>query len=152
VRTADPHAESCVFCAIVAGTQAAAVIWEDAETLAFLDITAVAPGHTLVIPKAHAADLWEISPQAWSAVAGTVQRVARRIAEVLQPDGLTLFQANRDAGWQDVFHLHVHCVPRTAGDQLQRPWTASPVPLDRLEATRARLSMQPSTPDVGTPA
>ncbi len=130
---------SCVFCAIVRGIHPAAVVWEDARTLAFLDITAVTPGHTLVVPKAHATDLWNIGPDDWAAVARTVQRIADRIAEVLHPDGLTLFQANRDAGWQDVFHLHVHCVPRATGDHLHRPWTASPVSLEQLEETRRRL-------------
>ncbi|MGC4808465.1 HIT family protein [Micromonospora sp. DT233] len=131
----------CVFCAIVARTQPTAVVYEDGSTLAFLDITAVTPGHTLVVPKTHRADLWEIAPDEWAAVTRTVHRVARRIEEVLRPDGMTLFQANRDAGWQDVFHLHVHVVPRATGDHLHRPWTASPVPLDTLQAIRARLFM-----------
>ncbi len=137
-----PH-EDCVFCAIVEGRQPAAIVHEDELTVAFLDITAVTDGHTLVIPKRHAADLWEITPEDAAAVMATVHRTAARIREVLAPDGLTLFQANRDAGWQDVFHLHVHLVPRTAGDHLHRPWTASPVPLERLEPTRARLSSRP---------
>lgn len=135
-----PHV-GCVFCAIVGGTHPAAVVYEDASTVAFLDITEVMPGHTLVIPKTHVTDLWEIAPDDWTSVTRTVQRVARRIGEVLRPDGMTVFQANRDAGWQDVFHLHVHVVPRTTGDHLCRPWTASPVPLATLEATRARLFM-----------
>lgn len=133
------EAEDCIFCAIVAGSQPAAVVFEDESTMAFLDITAVTCGHTLVIPKAHASDLWEISESDAAAVMRTVHRVARRIDDALHPDGLTLFQANRDAGWQDVFHLHVHVVPRTTGDHLVRPWTAAPVPLERLEKTRARL-------------
>jgi histidine triad (HIT) family protein len=131
---------SCVFCAVVRGEQPAAVIWEDDATMAFLDITAVTRGHTLVIPKRHAADLSEIDPDEWAAVARTVRRVARRIEDMLEPDGLTLFQANGAAGWQDVFHLHVHCVPRTAGDHLHRPWVATPVPLEELEETRMRLA------------
>jgi histidine triad (HIT) family protein len=131
--------DDCVFCAIAAGSHPAAVVYEDASTIAFLDITAVMPGHTLVIPKTHATDLWEITPDDWASVTRTVHRVARRIGDVLRPDGMTLFQANRDAGWQDVFHLHVHVVPRAGSDHLRRPWIASPVPLAALEATRARL-------------
>jgi histidine triad (HIT) family protein len=134
---------NCVFCAIVDGRQAAAVVYEDDHTLAFLDITAVMDGHTLVIPKRHAVDIWDISPEDAAAVMRTAHRMARRIKEVLDPDGLTLFQANQAAGWQDVFHLHVHLVPRLTGDHLCRPWTAEPVPLDGLEATRTRLSLLP---------
>ncbi|MEV6524580.1 HIT domain-containing protein [Longispora sp. NPDC051575] len=140
-----PHSaqnEQCVFCSIVAGTLRSAIVFEDEATLAFLDITAVAPGHTLVIPKAHARDLWEIAPDDWAAVGRTVHRMAQRIGDVLQPAGMTLFQANRDTGWQDVFHLHVHLVPRTEADRLHRPWTASPVPLDSLEDIRLRLSLR----------
>jgi histidine triad (HIT) family protein len=139
--TANTPHNGCVFCAIVSRTHPAAIVYEDASTLAFLDITAVMPGHTLVIPKTHATDLWEIAPDEWTSVTRTVYRVAQRIGDVLRPDGMTLFQANRDAGWQDVFHLHVHLVPRMTGDHLHRPWTASPVVLSTLEPTRARLFM-----------
>ena len=116
----------CVFCEIAAGREAAGrVLHQDERTAAFLDHTAVRPGHTLVVPRFHAADLWEISADDAAAVMRTVHRMAARIRSVFRPDGLTLFQANRSAGWQDVFHLHVHLVPRSAGDQLTRPWTAS---------------------------
>ncbi|MFF0767297.1 HIT family protein [Nonomuraea wenchangensis] len=131
----------CVFCDFVAGRAATAVLHEDADTLAFLDITAVTPGHTLIIPKRHAADLWEISPDDAAAVMRTVHRLAARIRDVLNPEGLTLFQANRAAGWQDVFHLHVHLVPRATGDQLHRPWKADPVPLATLEPIRTLLAL-----------
>lgn len=134
-----PPGAECAFCAIVQGRQPAAVLFEDDLTVAFLDITAVMEGHTLVIPKRHAADLWEITADDAAAVMRTVHRMARRIREVLSPDGLTLFQANRDAGWQDVFHLHVHLVPRRANDHLHRPWTARPVARTELGKTRTRL-------------
>lgn len=133
--------QECVFCAIVDRKQPAAMVYEDDHTVAFLDITAVMNGHTLVIPKNHATDIWDITPEDAAAVMRTVHRMARRIEEVLAPEGLTLFQANQAAGWQDVFHLHVHLVPRMTGDHLRRPWTAEPVLLDDLEATRALLSL-----------
>jgi histidine triad (HIT) family protein len=116
----------CVFCAIAAGREGTGrVLFEDEHTVAFLDHTAVTPGHTLVIPRAHAADIWEISADDVAAVMRTVHLMAARIRVALRPDGLTLFQANRPAGWQDVFHLHVHLVPRSADDQLVRPWVAT---------------------------
>ncbi|MBW1598386.1 HIT family protein [Streptomyces sp. JJ38] len=139
----EPPRAGCVFCAIVERTQPAPIVFEDELTVAFLDITAVMDGHTLVIPKRHATDLWDVAVEDAVAVMNTAHRMARRIREVLEPDGLTLFQANREAGWQDVFHLHLHVVPRLAGDHLHRPWTAEPVALSELEATRARLSLLP---------
>jgi histidine triad (HIT) family protein len=139
-RPAADDAE-CAFCEIAAGRRPAAVLFEDDETVAFLDITAVRDGHTLVIPRDHVPDIWEISEEDALAVMRTVRLLARRIFDVLAPEGLTLFQANRPAGWQDVFHLHVHLVPRAAGDHLHRPWTAEPVGLPELEAIRVRLAM-----------
>ncbi|MFJ9034775.1 HIT family protein [Streptomyces sp. NPDC102274] len=138
--------DECVFCAITQGRQPAAVVFEDALTMAFLDITAVTDGHTLVIPKRHAATLWEITAEDAAAVMKTVHRMAQRVRDVLEPDGLTLFQANREAGWQDIFHLHVHLVPRTTGDHLCRPWTANPVDLSELAATQKRLSLLHGAP------
>jgi histidine triad (HIT) family protein len=134
----------CAFCGIVAGRLPAAILFEDDKTLAFLDITAVRDGHTLVIPKNHVSDIWEISEEDAVAVMRTVRLMALRIFDILTPEGLTLFQANRPAGWQDVFHFHVHLVPRAAGDQLRRPWTAEPVGLAMLEPIRARLAMPTS--------
>jgi histidine triad (HIT) family protein len=130
---------SCPFCDIVSRRLDAAVLYEDSSTLAFLDITAVTEGHTLVIPKRHADDLWSISESVIWAVMRTVHRLADRLRLVLAPEGLTLFQANRLAGWQDVFHLHMHLVPRWTGDNLQRPWVASPKLLSELEPIRRRL-------------
>lgn len=135
----------CEFCGIVRGTVAAEILYQDARTLAFLDITAVMPGHTLVIPKRHAADLWAVSVEDAAAVMRTAHRMARRIREVFAPDGLTLFQANRPAGWQDVFHLHLHVVPRHDSDHLTRPWTADKADPEALAATRARLAYPEAT-------
>jgi histidine triad (HIT) family protein len=133
--------DACPFCEIVAGRLPAAVLYQDERTVAFLDITAVMDGHTLVIPKRHAADLWEISEDDAAAVMRTVHRLAGHLQSVLRADGLTLFQANRPAGWQDVFHLHVHLVPRRDGDHLTRPWVARPVDPAVLAAARLRLAV-----------
>ncbi|MEZ0075604.1 HIT family protein [Planotetraspora sp. GP83] len=137
----DAGSEVCVFCDIVAGRLGAEILYEDDATVAFLDNTAVMEGHTLVIPKRHAADLWEITEEDAAAVMRTVHRMAGRIREVFDPDGLTLFQANRDAGWQDQFHLHVHLVPREDGDHLCRPWKADKADPRALAATRSRLAL-----------
>lgn len=137
----NPDDDNCVFCNIGARRSSAAVLFEDDLTMAFLDSTAVMEGHTLVIPKRHADDLWDIGLDDAMAVMHTVHHMAWRIQSVLKPDGLTLFQANREAGWQDVFHLHIHLIPRRDGDHLQRPWLGSPGERLELEATRARLAL-----------
>ncbi|MFH8769529.1 HIT family protein [Streptomyces sp. NPDC017958] len=150
-------APECVFCDIVAGRLHSEILFEDERTVAFLDNTAVMEGHTLVIPKHHAADIWAVSEDDAAAVMRTVHRMAGVLHGVLEPDGMTLFQANRPAGWQDVFHLHVHLVPRRDADHLHRPWYVDRADPAALARTRRRIlgtagaESAPSevTPDLG---
>lgn len=112
----------CIFCSIVAGDAPAHVVWDDPDTMALLDIHPASRGHTLVIPRVHADDIWSISIDSFAAVSRTVKAVSELLDQQLEPDGLTLFQANRPAGWQTVFHFHVHVVPRYVDDGLVPPW------------------------------
>lgn len=136
---ATDEREQCVFCGIVGGTVPAYVVHEDDKTLAFLDINPATEGHTLVVPKVHADDLLEADADSAAAVMRGARAVALLLDRQLSPDGMTLFQANRPAGWQDVFHLHVHVVPRWHGDGLVRPWTSRPGERHALESTAQRL-------------
>lgn len=114
----------CIFCEIVAGTTAAYVVGESAGALAFLDRAPAAAGHALVIPKAHAEDLLDVAADSLGAVLALAKVVARRQVDLLRADGISLFQSTGAAAGQDVFHFHVHLVPRRAGDGLIRPWDA----------------------------
>ncbi len=109
-----------VFAKILRGEIPAHTVYEDDHTLAFMDVMPQGPGHTLVIPKAPARGLLDASPESLSAVAATVQRVARAVKTAFSADGLTIFQYNEPAGGQTVFHLHVHIVPRFDGVALGR--------------------------------
>lgn len=129
----------CVFCAIVAGRVPASLVYADDEVLAFLDIRPINPGHTLVIPRAHATDLAELDPR----VGGRVFQVAQRIvaavrASDLPCDGVNLFLADGAAAGQEVFHSHLHVVPRRRGDgfRLAVDWPPAPdrPELDRIAA------------------
>ncbi|MGE7387807.1 HIT family protein [Streptomyces sp. NPDC004126] len=134
-----PAVRPCEFCDIVSGRLHAEILHEDESTIAFLDHTAVMEGHTLVIPRRHATDIWEITEDDAAAVMRTAHRMAGVLRGVFAPDGMTLFQANRPAGWQDVFHLHVHLVPRREADHLHRPWQATRADAATLAATRRRI-------------
>lgn len=90
--------------------------------IAFLDINPAADGHTLVAPRDHIADIFALDGEVAAGVWALAVDAARRLNDVLKPDGMTIFQANREAGWQDVFHVHIHLVPRWKGDSLVRPW------------------------------
>lgn len=126
--TAGTDGTACVFCRVVAGTLPAHVVHADAATVAFLDSTPAARGHTLVVPRAHVSDVWEADPEALADVMRTAHAVAARLRERLGPDGLTLRQNNGAASGQRVAHLHLHLVPRWHGDgTVGWPW---PPPTD----------------------
>lgn len=110
--------EGCIFCAIVAGKAPACRIAEDEQALAFLDIFPVSDGHTLVIPKDHAANVFEMHDGPMRATAALARRVAHAIRAELAPDGLAVFQANGAAAGQTVWHYHQHLIPRRSGDPL----------------------------------
>jgi histidine triad (HIT) family protein len=107
----------CVFCGIVAGVQRASVVVTDERTIAFMDIRPVNSGHTLVVPKRHADDLAQLDRDDGAAMFSTAQQVAaaqRRSG--LRCEGVNLFLADGKVAGQEVFHVHLHVVPRFAGD------------------------------------
>ena len=112
----------CIFCRLVAGEIPSAKVYEDALTLAFMDLGQVNPGHVLVATKRHAATLLDITAEEAAAVMQTAQRVARAVQATFDPPGLTLLQANGREGDQTVFHFHMHVVPRHGNDGIALSW------------------------------
>jgi histidine triad (HIT) family protein len=112
----------CIFCRIVAGTAACEEIYRDDATLAFMDINPANDGHCLVIPKAHFETVFDMPPSDFGKIASTAAKVARAVNEVLRPGGINLTQANGEAAGQSVLHVHVHVLPRRAGDDLLLNW------------------------------
>jgi len=108
--------EGCIFCAIVAGKAPAHRVAEDEHALAFMDLFPVSDGHTLVIPKDHAQDVFEMQDAPMRAVAAMARRVAAAIRAEIAPDGLAVYQANGEAAGQTVWHYHQHLIPRHRGD------------------------------------
>lgn len=118
VPAASARDPSCIFCKIVAGELPCHRVTEDEGTLVFLDIFPVSPGHTLVIPKAHHENLYDLPAGAAEAIAATARRVALAIRRALAPEGLMVFQLNGAAAGQTVFHYHMHLLPRSEGEPL----------------------------------
>jgi histidine triad (HIT) family protein len=115
-----------IFAKIVRGEMPAARVFEDDDTLAFMDVFPQARGHALVIHKhAQARNLLDIAPAPLQALILTVQRVTRAVLAALQPDGIMVSQFNGAAAGQTVFHLHVHIIPRWDGVALGRHAGAS---------------------------
>lgn len=109
--------QSCIFCGIVAGDIPRYTVGETGEAVAFLDIGQLTRGHTLVVPKAHTLDLLDPSGAgALTAIAPLVESTARLLDSRLSPAGLNMFQSSRAYAGQEVFHLHVHLVPRYEDD------------------------------------
>ena len=107
---------NCLFCKIVAGEIPCEKIYEDADTLAFLDIMPVNPGHTLIIPKEHYANVFEAPADVWGKVMDTVKKVAHGIQAGIPSPDLNIAMNNGKLAGQVVFHAHVHVMPRHEGD------------------------------------
>jgi len=132
-------AESCLFCRIVAGELPAQIVGHDARTIAFMDINPATDGHLLVVPRAHASDLFEIGDEDLAAVIGAAARMAKRQRERLGADGVNLINSAGAAAWQTVFHFHVHVIPRYADDPLRLPWVPAAGDAERIAAIADRL-------------
>jgi histidine triad (HIT) family protein len=109
--------ENCIFCRIVEGTAPTSLIHADEKIMAFMDTQPVNPGHTLIIPKTHVAQLSELDEE----TGGHIFKVAMQISDALRHSGLkcegvNMFLADGEAASQDVFHVHLHVIPRFRGD------------------------------------
>lgn len=107
---------NCLFCKIAAGEIPCEKVYEDADTFAFLDIRPINPGHTLVIPKEHYANVFEAPEETWGKVMQTVKKIAGALKKGLPMDDLNIAMNNGVSAGQVVFHAHVHMMPRHAGD------------------------------------
>ena len=130
----------CIFCDIIGGRGPASVVYSDESVVALLDIRPLNTGHLLVIPRAHAAYLADLDP----ALGGHMFAVAQRMAAALRRsglpcDGVNLFLADGEAAFQEVFHVHLHVIPRTPGDgfRIRAKWRLPG--RDELDAAAERV-------------
>ena len=133
--------KDCIFCQIIAGDIPAAKVYEDDQVLAFLDITQVTPGHTLVVPKVHARNLIEMSPEASSSLFASVPRVARKIMNATDAIGMNIVNNNEEIAGQTVFHTHVHLLPRFGeDDEFGMQFTAHEPDFPAMNELAARIA------------
>ena len=128
-----------IFAKILRGEIPCHKVYEDDKSLAFLDIMPRAPGHVLVIPKAPARNILDISPDDLAHVMKIAQRVAKVSVDVFGADGITLQQFSESAGGQVVFHLHVHVIPRKEGIAMKPPASVKEAP-DVLKEQASKLA------------
>lgn len=107
---------NCIFCKIIKGELPSHKIHEDENTLAFLDISPVNIGHTLVIPKAHYKNIFETPEEIMVDLMKTVHKLSKAIKTALNADGINVTMNNDPAAGQVVFHSHIHIIPRITDD------------------------------------
>ena len=135
----------CVFCSLVAGDAEASVVYADDRLLAFMDLHPVNPGHVLLVPKEHATSMAEVDEDTGAHAFRVAMRMQQAIrASGVRCEGINLFVADGEAAFQDVFHFHVHVIPRFEGDpfKILADWDEAPrSELDRV-ATDIRTSYE----------
>jgi histidine triad (HIT) family protein len=143
-RRAMAYDQNNVFAKMLRGEIPCHKIYEDDDTLAFLDIMPRTEGHALVITKEKACDLFDISPEALAKLMAVVQTLAPKIKEAVGADGVLIQQFNGAAAGQTVFHLHVHIIPRKAGEAL-KPHAGKMEDQAKLAATADKIRQKLGT-------
>ncbi|MCF6431400.1 HIT family protein [Leisingera sp. MMG026] len=130
-----------IFAKLLRGEIPSARVYEDDDTLAFMDIMPRSDGHLLVIPKTPCRNLLDASPAQLAAVMQTVQKLSHAVIKAFGADGVTVQQFNEAAGGQEVFHLHLHVLPRKEGDRLRPPGTMGDQALIQTQAEQIRAAL-----------
>ena len=114
---------NCIFCSIIKGDIPCAKVYEDEHVLAFLDLSQVTKGHTLVIPKVHKENVYELTPDIAKHIFEAVPKIANAIKSEYNPIGLNILNNNGEHAGQSVFHFHMHLIPRYGkGDGFGAVW------------------------------
>jgi histidine triad (HIT) family protein len=115
--------EHCGFCAIARGDDhSVEIVCQEKSWIAFFPLDPATSGHTLVIPRKHVTDLWEVEPALGADLMAAVLRVGRAIETALKPEGMNLITSAGRVAEQTVFHLHLHLVPRWSRDEFGQIW------------------------------
>lgn len=128
-----------IFERIIAGELPCAKVYEDELTFAFMDAGQVNPGHVIVATRKPYETLLDADEASVAALLVAVWRVARAVDRAFRPAGITVLQANKPEGWQTVPHLHLHVLPRHAGDGVGIVWPRKNPPLEELHSLAARI-------------
>ena len=112
----------CIFCKIANGEIPSASLYEDEDFRVILDLGPASKGHALILPKAHAANIYEISDDMAAKAMILAKKMATKMTEALKCDGFNIVQNNGEPAGQTVFHFHMHLIPRYEGDQVGITW------------------------------
>ena len=114
--------ENCIFCKIANGEIPAATLYEDENFRVILDLGPASKGHALLLPKSHAANIYELSDEMAAKAMILAKKMATAMTAELKCDGFNIVQNNGECAGQTVFHFHMHLIPRYKGDQVGITW------------------------------
>lgn len=120
--------ENCIFCKIIAGEIPSTTVYEDEDFKAILDVNPAARGHVIILPKKHAANIFELEDSDAAKIFPIAKKIADALMKTYQCDGINVLQNNGEAAGQTVFHLHVHVVPRYYEDDVNIQWKPGDTP------------------------
>ena len=133
--------DDCIFCKIAAGKIPSAMVLEDAHAFAFMDIGPLAEGHVLLVPKGHFVTLDQMPADIAAAMLRHLPALVRAVQAATACQGVNVLQNNGRAAHQLVPHVHVHIIPRSAGDEFHFNWPASTYPPGRMESLAKAIRM-----------
>ena len=142
---ANGYAGHCIFCDIMKGAAEVSVCYEDSQAIAFMDIQPVNAGHTLVVPRQHVESFADLPAELCRHLFDIARSLAPVVERVSRAEGLNLIVSSGESAGQDVFHFHIHLIPRRAGDgfEVQLPYAGSEMAQrERLDAMAALINVE----------
>lgn len=133
--------ENCIFCKIANGEIPSATLYEDEDFRVILDLGPVSKGHALILPKAHAANIYELPDETAGKAMILAKHMATRLRDGLHCDGFNIVQNNGEIAGQTVFHFHMHLIPRKAGDQAVPEWEHLSLSDDEMKEICDKMKM-----------
>ena len=130
----------CIFCKIANGEIPSATLYEDGDFRVILDLGPASIGHALILPKVHAADIYELPEETAGKAMILAKRMAEKMKDALNCDGFNIVQNNGEIAGQTVFHFHMHLIPRYKGDQVGLTWTPGKLTEEDRDEILAKLT------------
>lgn len=133
--------ENCIFCKIANGEIPSATLYEDEDFRVILDLGPASKGHALILPKAHAANIYELPDETAGKAMILAKHMATKLRDGLHCDGFNIVQNNGEIAGQTVFHFHMHLIPRKAGDQAVPEWEHLSLSDDEMKEICDKMKM-----------
>ena len=132
--------DDCIFCKIAAGEIPSRKIYEDSDLIAIMDLNPTSKGHSLIIPKEHCTNIYDIDEDIAAKVMKTAKKLATKMTVALNCDGFNLLQNNGETAGQTMFHFHMHLIPRYVNDGQKILWTPGESTPEELEEVRRTIT------------